>query len=454
MKFLDLPVDVLPVILHFVVKSSHLASACLVNKEFSTFATPLLYDSVCIYSWHIDGKKKVLQLFETLRTSTNLAQLVFCLDIRDFPKFALMKDLQLLSGVVEGLRNCKNLTSCTWTRQGSLTSEILEALLNCPELGDLEINGHHSTDYEPRILLRFVRLKRISIIMPSPEIIRLLPLWLAATSSCLRNLTLVCKSSASVTDELLANFAPHLANLDHFQLIGCPRVSEKGVCDAISQNKRGLLSLGLEAISPRFDVRAFANTCSTHRYFDHLRSITITVPDPAPESWAAWAFSIIELLSGSPLQVFQLYHTTLSSKPILPDDLWHQLLFHHAHRLTKISVHRLAISPGIIQLICANSFVLEHFFFTIEATTTLKLAECLSPAKRLRTVHINEPSATIVTISELVSIIDHCPSTISQFGWNTRVWRVRRTLDEDRTCLSLERYENPDIPEQFLVVRT
>jgi hypothetical protein len=63
--FLDLPIDLLPCILSFIVKSNHLAAAARVDKTWNAFATPLLYERVSIYSWHKEGKVKV----RTVRSS-------------------------------------------------------------------------------------------------------------------------------------------------------------------------------------------------------------------------------------------------------------------------------------------------------------------------------------------------------------------------------------------------
>lgn len=58
-QFQDLPVELLPIIVQYVVKPSHLANLCLVNQSFYTFAIPLLYERVFIYAWHKEGKAKV-----------------------------------------------------------------------------------------------------------------------------------------------------------------------------------------------------------------------------------------------------------------------------------------------------------------------------------------------------------------------------------------------------------
>jgi hypothetical protein len=57
--FLDLPIDLLPLIIRHIVKPSHLALCCLVNSTFSSFVIPQLYERIYIYAWHKHGKAKV-----------------------------------------------------------------------------------------------------------------------------------------------------------------------------------------------------------------------------------------------------------------------------------------------------------------------------------------------------------------------------------------------------------
>jgi hypothetical protein len=83
--------------------------------------------------------------------------------------------------------------SCAWTRDGSLESAILQALQQCPQLEELEINGHDSGYYNPTLLAQFSKLSKISLIMPSAQVIEVLPSWISTTGSTLRNLTIICK---------------------------------------------------------------------------------------------------------------------------------------------------------------------------------------------------------------------------------------------------------------------
>ena len=58
-KFNDLPVELLPLVVRNVVRPSHLARLCLINKSFHVFAVEHLYEAVYIYSWHKEWREKV-----------------------------------------------------------------------------------------------------------------------------------------------------------------------------------------------------------------------------------------------------------------------------------------------------------------------------------------------------------------------------------------------------------
>ena len=66
-QFNDLPLELLPVVVQHLLRPSHLATACLVNKAFYTFAVPLLYERVFISAWHKEGKAKVSSDFNAGR---------------------------------------------------------------------------------------------------------------------------------------------------------------------------------------------------------------------------------------------------------------------------------------------------------------------------------------------------------------------------------------------------
>lgn len=228
--FLELPLELLPVIFDFVLSPQHISALCLVNETFNRFATPLLYRRVFIVAWYKEAKAKVglglrltcmccsialstqiILLFRTLSKCPHLARyveklgelLLICLatpiphgglvEIRDFPKaLSAERHSELLQMCTRGIRNCVNLRSCTWTRDGSLHSCILESLGGCPQLHELEINGNDS-EYNPTLLPRFSRLSKISLIMPSAHVLDIFPTWISITGETLRSLTITCK---------------------------------------------------------------------------------------------------------------------------------------------------------------------------------------------------------------------------------------------------------------------
>ncbi|SRR6266852_3610307 len=158
---------------------------------------------------------QVINLFRTLALCPNLAchvhQLGLCLthyriyspikieygvEIRDFPRrYGVgFPDGISITTVTKGLENCVHLKACTWTRDGSMTSEILTYLARCPELTDITLNGGRSPQYEPMDLVQLLRPRKISLIMPSISVLRILPLWLRAIGQSLTSLSLICKA--------------------------------------------------------------------------------------------------------------------------------------------------------------------------------------------------------------------------------------------------------------------
>ncbi|KAJ2933813.1 hypothetical protein H1R20_g3261, partial [Candolleomyces eurysporus] len=505
--FLDLPIDLLPCVLSFVVKANHLAAAAVVDKTWNVFATPLLYERVSIYSWHKEGKVKVLQLFSTLGNHLHLAKHVrrlgtqltgppllqrFILsaltEIRDFPKAILNSEGDIPELVLKGLKNCRNLHSCTWTRDGSLSSEILGALSSASELRELEFNGHSQGQYDPRMLCQFKALSKISVIMPSSAVISQLRSMFEVSGYHLRHLTVICKSSPVINDDVLESMASSLTNLEQFYVTGCPKVTERGVSAIISSSQPGLRALGLESVSPRFNISTFARHYANTEALNNLRSITLTISRSLADV-EGWTKAVLHLLSSSPLERFQIYATSSDvtvqhkSTGLLESTMatfWANIVAVHGHRLRRFSVHRMPISLASIHAICSRCPNLEELFLVAEPRSLDVLPSSFSRAPKLRTIHINYPLETrststdtddegddaehedpgsVLSPSDALALVKRCGPSITQFGCNAKVWQVGRaiSMEEDGTVTSdvvLLPYESPDIPEQFLVVRT
>lgn len=140
------------------------------------------------------GKPKTVRLSFLRFISMSLTEL------RDFPKAIYSSESYeaLNKSCLRGLSNCATLRSCTWTRDHTLSSEILEVLSNCPALRELEINGHATGTYNPQLLLRFGSLAKISLIMPSADVVEILPNWVEKTGKTLTALHILCKVSRIV----------------------------------------------------------------------------------------------------------------------------------------------------------------------------------------------------------------------------------------------------------------
>ncbi|KAH6912627.1 hypothetical protein BKA70DRAFT_1097619 [Coprinopsis sp. MPI-PUGE-AT-0042] len=489
MSFLDLPIEILPLILSSLVKPQHLVHVCLVSQTFSAHATPQLYNRISIYSWHKQGKVKVLKLFRTLSECSHLAHHVRRLEIRDFPRTAAAFEDHVMNQVMKGLQNCVNLRTCTWTRDGTLSTETLAILASLPNLQEMELNGHSQGHYNPTLLSRFRGLTKLSLIMPSSEVIEQLVRMLKISGASLRQLTIICKASPVLKDATLGSMAPSLVNLEQLFLTGCTRVTNMGVVAVLDANQVGLIGLGLEGLSPRFNMRAFADHCNLKQSLPKLRSITLTVSQAISEP-EAWARAALDLLSASPLEKFQMYAIAATSEvyrrgesvslqAIIPQFL-KDLLSQHGERLRRFSVHRIPLVIPSILDICLRCPTLQELFIAMEPRWMGALPDALVHAKNLRTFHVNyslenqlqdasdrdtesdeeqDSSRTVLSPDQTSAFVQRCGSSLVQFGCNTSVWQVGRKIitqndgsKEAEVCLLP--YESLDIPEQFLVIRT
>ncbi|KAF5371581.1 hypothetical protein D9758_003430 [Tetrapyrgos nigripes] len=514
-EFIDLPVELLPVILSFIPNPRSLTHTCLVNKVFYQFAVPRLYERISIYSWQKHGKERVIQLFICLSENPHVATYVRRLEIRDFPKSLPTVDGNTLDPtdiIVRALKNCTHLRSCTWTRDGSLNSEILQGLKeHSKELEELEINGHNEGNYGANVLLGFEGLRKVGLIMPGAEVVRNLSPWFGQIGSSLRHLTLICKLSSLITDTLLERLAPDMRHLDYFYLTGCPKVTERGITSVLSQNETGIVGLGLEGLSPKFNMAEFRSSCEHYSFFKRLRTLTLTIHQQVPLD--EWTRQVISILSPAPsdcgsipvpvlnlppipLESFQIYSTgAFFESSSITNQFWFNLVDAHHGWLKRISVHRMLISLEAIEEICRRCRELEELFVVVEPGTLHQLASrCLSIAPKLRTVHVNYPleaqassptqsqSQTdadrhptvadedtdtidseflpVLSPQDALAVVQRCPPTLTQFGCNTRVWMINKQVEINEQGnpvgirRELARYDSPDIPEAFLVVRT
>jgi hypothetical protein len=96
------------------------------------------------------------------------------------------------------LGHCVNLLSCSWTRDGSLTTAIIERLAGLEKLRSLEINGRPGPwgAWVPQDLLLFRRLRSLTLIMPVQAVVDALPTWASQSAEGIEGLVIICKVSA------------------------------------------------------------------------------------------------------------------------------------------------------------------------------------------------------------------------------------------------------------------
>jgi hypothetical protein len=191
-----------------------------------------------------------------------------------------------------------------------------------------------------------------------------------------------------------------------------------------------------------------------------------------------WLTHGLTLLAHAPLlEIIQLYtpdplflHPTAAAET---DDFWHALVDTHGPHLTRVSVHRMAISLRAVEEVCVRCLALRQLFVVVDPMALVTpphipssrisaladwdspmtqdaLAACLARAHVLAAVHINFPTTTTVVSSNspsdrdpdvytwldvevpvilkapnALAIVRRCPPTITLFGCNACVWQVR-----------------------------
>jgi len=109
-------------------------------------------------------------------------------------------------------------------------------------------------------------------------------------------------------------------------------------------------------------MAAFNEVCTRTSALARLHTITLAVhPDALT---ADWARHVAVLLSASPLTVFQLYATTTATRgTALPvKALCEQVITAHAHRLTRVALHRVPVAFDTISDVCRRCTELQQLF--------------------------------------------------------------------------------------------
>ncbi|KAJ7770320.1 hypothetical protein B0H14DRAFT_3509328 [Mycena olivaceomarginata] len=389
--------------------------------------------------------------------------------IRDFPKVSTSLgggDLEEL--VLAALKNCVNLRTCTWTRDGALNSAVLRVLQASDTLAELEINGHSDGHYDASVLEGFVHLRRMSLIMPSADV--------------LPSLTLICKTSPLITDNVLEALAPNLVHLEQFSLTDCLRVTHRGISAILSHNAAGLRALALEGLAPKFTSPRSPHTAPPPPPSSRACTASPSACTPPSGSHMVSLSSRTRPCSRSSSCTIQLYAPDpLFLHPTAAAD-WRALVDAHGPRLTRVGASDgdqpargggllLAPSSRISALAGWDSPMTQDALAACPRAPTSSLPctstsprpplsspeSSTSPSDREFGVYmqIDVEVPVILKAPDALAIVRRYPPMIALFRCNARVWQVERKVRRTDTGeLSLGYYESPDVPEQFLVVRT
>ncbi|EJD37719.1 hypothetical protein AURDEDRAFT_173230 [Auricularia subglabra TFB-10046 SS5] len=473
-----LPPELYPLILAFVIRPQHLAICALVNGTMNAFATPMLYENVRVFAWQKGSKQRIMRLFETLAEHPELAKYVRRIELRDYPLLMGDQAVRIEEVCLRALENAINLQSCCWTRDGSFSDAVIRTLARLQQLRELDFNGHSGSSYNPKSLLALNQLTHVSVIMPDRETGMLLSTWLELLAPQLRTLSLICKSSGIITDDMLRRVAPQLSALEQLHLTGCTRITAACVSEILSASEPGIASLRLEGLHFAFDLKHLS---SSPRALRSLQSLTITFI-AYHESEVLSLPAVQALLLHTPrLAELNLHPPPPATRARLPESFISELVRLHGVRLRKLAINRVILGVDELGLVCGGMPRLQQLYITLLEADMSAIAKELRRLPYLHAVHLSFPfaldAAGILGMSNddpdsdsseheveqqgyeraYIDIAKACPS-LSEFGVQNRVWQVERVCTRDEagswtTEIRLGRRENPAVAEQFLVMR-
>ncbi|EJU01263.1 hypothetical protein DACRYDRAFT_116468 [Dacryopinax primogenitus] len=424
--FHSLPPELLLPILTPLPESS-LVLCASVNRNWNAFATPLLYRRVAVYSWHCNAKTRAASLMRTLAERSEVARWVKHIDVRDF-----YRDFEFPLGQGEdrdtvfehcerGLANCVNLESCIWPRYGTLTTQMLVALASLPRLQRLDINAY-SGSYEPADLIRVRQIRALELAMPSKAVVAVLRRWLSAicvdgtdeergTEIGLRELKIICHS---------------------FHLCDCPNADHIVVYTILRGCSLRLEDLGLESMSPDFDLKELATGLKLPR----LKSLTLMLPAPRSPP-QVFLDAILKLTAESSLTSFAVsLDIRFSLAPPARNCKFgplfvRSLATQHAQTLKEVLISWISTPLEAVEALAALCPKPEVLVVLGLEFDRLRLREAISATSLpfLRTLHLGDMDYSFALrqpdpLSGLTELAKTCSSTLRQVGQVAKVYEL------------------------------
>ncbi|KAM0792257.1 hypothetical protein ACM66B_004951 [Microbotryomycetes sp. NB124-2] len=436
----DLPVELLPSIIgHLRLRRSDLRRCMLVNRVWSAVAERELYSWIRLW-----GKDLAIveMLFLSLMNCPRRCKLIQTLEVRVFPlPFRAQERLDMQQLAINVLRQCENLKQLLWTRKGSLTDDVFDAITALP-LDRFEFNG--STNLSPgswstEYMLQLHPLVSLSVIMPDRQVANALPQLLRIRNGqtrkdgkSLEHLTVLCRDSPNINDRIMSECAAHLegTGLRSLALAGCSKLSGAPVLSLLP-TLPSLQHLALEAtnISAQY-LTQFAP------HLADILSLKLTHPGPGHAQELDFFAALATIFAHSRrLNAVTLYHsgssgTQLRIWPILPQAFVEALASSVGSSLVKFEVSNILVPLDRLVQLCSILVnvrdLVVHAPFEAGPLLIEHVAVPLSQLCHLKTLHILSQYADITT-DQVAWLASQCSVTLKQIGLRNRVWHVDRS---------------------------
>lgn len=302
-----LPIELLPDILeHLRFDFLSLARLCLVSRAFCAAAQPLLWSWIRLRDVRLVSRVRELdcgqrgpdsrdQVITLLAGSKHLCAQLRKLEVRAWPLASGGLD-ELEEAAITVLEQATSLQTLHWTRKGSLSDRLLDAIRRCPGVRELEMGGS-SSSWTPELLLD-VRspLTALSLILPDRPVLALVP-EIIARLPLLRDLSILCLNATQFVakDAHALSLAVTARPMRSLALTGLSRITDDGIYNLLS-SMRDLRHLALEAcnVTPTLWTRLAARNL-----LPHLRGLRTTHPGARHEAAALFWPSIEALVEAS-----------------------------------------------------------------------------------------------------------------------------------------------------------
>ena len=318
------------------------------------------------------------QAFHALSNNPELCGHVKDLEVRVFDLTSNARLEALQDQVLEALRHMNKLQSLVWTRKGSLSAKLLDAICALEQLEALEFNASPAGDWRPEQLLSLPpRLKSLSLVLPDREVISTaLPQWLCTLdpqARTLQSLSIICRTSPVLNSTTLHTITnAGLSSLTSFTLLGCKKLNDDDVLHAL-KGCGNLKHLALEAIS--ISSTFYLHLAGT---LPHLESLRTSHPGRRDIHINAYYQGLTLLVESCPkFKSFTHYlsgNTERGFHPPVCADFVSALVKSCGSRLERFEISGLSLGLESIRDLCMGARDIEQLVLPVLTTDIVSLA--------------------------------------------------------------------------------